>query len=136
VVVRFTSTEPGGVVSPDSDILLTFSEAMDEDLVVVTLSANASGPVPCDLEWTGDGLDLRVSPRGTLPRDSHYVLQVHGRDLVGNDLDFKGTVFSTPESQTDEWDAVLPGDSGVTLLLLVSVILVVVVLTYAYLRRR
>jgi hypothetical protein len=64
------------------------------------------------------------------------VLQVEGEDLVGNDLDFKGMVFSTPETEVDDWDAVLPDGSRTALLVLVVVILAVVALAYVYLRRR
>ncbi|MCK5253761.1 MAG: hypothetical protein KAQ96_12465, partial [Thermoplasmata archaeon] len=69
-------------------------------------------------------------PEGSLPRGSHFVLQVSGEDMVGNQLDFPGVIFSTPEAESDDWDAVLPGDSS--LLLLVVAILVVGVIMMAY----
>ncbi len=136
VTVRFTRTEPGGVVNPASDIELTFSEMMEGGTVVVVLSADASGPIECDLDWTEDGMDLTVSPRGALPMGSHFVLQVQGKDMVGNDLDFKGVVFSTPETESDDWDAVLPGDPGAGLTILLLVLVLAIGLAYLATRGR
>jgi hypothetical protein len=136
VAVAFTKTEPGGIVRGDSSIRLDFSEPMDQDTVQVVLMDNSSGIVECDVEWTENGTILEVDPKGALPRGSHFVLQVSGQDMVGNPLDFRGVVFSTPEAEDDDWDAVLPGDSGFVLLLMFLVIVAVFALAYGVARRR
>lgn len=134
--VTFTSTRPGGVVEEDSDIVLIFSEPMATGTVGVVLMDNSTGTVECDLEWRGDGDELLVSPKGSLARGSHFVLQISGEDLVGNQLDFRGAVFSTPAVEDDDWDAVLTGDSRILLLVLALVIVAVFVLAFGVARRR
>ena len=130
VSVSFTRTRPGGVVLGESAILLVFSEPMVTGSVGVVLMDNSSGIVDCALEWTVSGTELQVDPEGSLQRGSHFVLQVSGEDMVGSQLDFPGVIFSTPEAESDDWDAVLPGDSS--LLLLVVAILVVGIIMMAY----
>jgi len=136
VSVSFTKTRPGGVVSGDSAIELVFSEPMVEGSVGVVLMDNSSGVVECDLDWTVNGTELLVDPMGSLPRGSHFVLQVSGEDSVGNQLEFRGVVFSTPEAETDDWDAVLPGNSRVVLLALALVVVAVFVLAFGVARRK
>jgi hypothetical protein len=136
VSVSFTKTRPGGVVMGDSSISLVFSEPMVPDTVTVVLMDNSSGVVECDLEWTLNGTELQVDPKGSLPRGSHFVLQVSGEDGVGNQLQFRGMVFGTPAVEGDDWDAVLPGDSRVVLLILALVILAVFIMAFGLARKR
>ncbi len=136
VVVSFTQTRPGGVVDGDSAIELEFSEPMVPVTVSVVLMDDSTGVVDCDLEWTVNGTVLRVDPTGSLPRGSHFVLQVTGEDAAGNQLDFQGTVFSTPEAEDDDWDAVLPGSSRFLLVVLVLVIVVVLAIALGYTKGR
>lgn len=133
--VSFTRTRPGGVVAEDSSITLTFSEPMVPGTVTVVLLENSTGVIECDLEWTDGQQELRVDPRGSLPRGSHFVLQVTGEDTVGNPLEFRGIVFSTPEAEGDDWDTVLPGDSGFVILILVLVIVAVFAIALGLARR-
>ncbi|UCC92727.1 MAG: C39 family peptidase [Thermoplasmata archaeon] len=134
--VEFTSTRPGGIVAGDTDIILTFSEEMTETSVGVVLMDNSSGVMDCMLEWTENGTRLVVDPERSLPRGSHFVLQVSGEDRVGNELDFPGVLFSTPEAEEDDWDAVLPGDSRFVLLILALVIVAVFVMAFGMARRK
>ncbi len=136
VSVTFTSTRPGGVVAGDSHIVLGFSEPMATGTVEVVLMDNSTGVVECDLEWSGDGNELLVAPRDPLSRGSHFVLQVSGEDLVGNPLDFRGVVFSTPGDESDDWNAVLGGDSPVMFLVLALVIVVVIAVAIGLARSR
>jgi hypothetical protein len=136
VTVTFTSTRPGGVVAGDSDILLEFSEPMDVDTVTVVLTDNSTGVLECDLEWSGEGDELMVGPKAPLPRGSHFVLQVSGEDLVGNQLDFRGVVFSTPEVEGDDWNGVISGDSPVLLLVVALVIVLVFAVAFGLTRRQ
>jgi hypothetical protein len=133
--VTFTLMKPGGVVDGGSAIVLTFSEEMDEGSVRVVLMDNSSGLIDCDLSWNEAGRELLVAPQGTLPRGSHFVLQVQGKDLVGNDLEFGGVIFSTPDAE-DDWDMALPEDSTVLVLILVLVLAAVVALGYGLVKRR
>ncbi len=133
--VAFTKMKPGGVVDGGSAIVLTFSEEMDEASIGVVLMDNSSGLIDCDLSWNEAGRELLVTPRGTLSRGSHFVLQVQGKDLVGNDLDFRGVIFSTPDAE-DDWDMTLPEDSAMLLLMLVFVLAGVVALGYGLVKRR
>jgi hypothetical protein len=136
VDVEFTETRPGGIVLGDTVIVLTFSEKMKEPSVGVVLMDDSSGVVDCTLEWTENGTELRVDPGGSLPRGSHFVLQVSGEDQVGNQLDFRGVVFNTPAAEDDDWNAVLPEDSRFLLLVLGLVISAVFVLAFGVARRR
>lgn len=136
VSVSFTETRPGGVVAGDSAIELEFSEPMVTDTVSVVLLDEDTGMVECYLEWTVNGTVLMVDPAGSLPRGSHFVLQVTGEDAVGNQLDFQGTVFSTPQAEDDDWDTVLPGNSRVLLVVLVLVIVVVLAIALGYTKGR
>ena len=136
VSLRFTSTRPGGVVMGDSTIVLEFSEPMATGTVNVVLMENSTGMVECELEWRGNGTELEVDPEGSLPRGSHFVLQVTGEDTVGNPLEFRGAVFSTPAVEEDDWDAVLPGDSRFVLLIMAMVIIAVFLLAFGVAKRR
>jgi len=136
VALSFTKTRPGGVVAGDSAIEMVFSEPMVQASVGVVLMDNSSGVVECDLVWTVNGTELLVDPKGSLPRGSHFVLQVSGEDTVGNQLEFRGMVFSTPEAEDDDWDAVLPGNSKIVLLVLALVIATVFILAFAVARRK
>ncbi|NIP36425.1 MAG: hypothetical protein GWN97_21250, partial [Thermoplasmata archaeon] len=100
------------------------------------LLENSTGLMECDLEWMGNGTQLEVDPRGSLPRGSHFVLQVTGEDTAGNALEFRGAVFSTPAAEDDDWDAVLPGDSGLVLMVLALVVVAVFLLALGVARRR
>ncbi len=133
--VTFTVMKPGGVVDGGSAIVVTFSEAMDEASIGVVLMDNSSGLIDCELRWTEAGRELLVTPQGTLSRGSHFVLQVQGKDLVGNDLDFRGVIFSTPDAE-DDWDMTLTEDSAVLLMVLVLVLAGVVALGYGLVKRR
>jgi hypothetical protein len=136
VVVSFTQTRPGGVVDGGSAIELEFSEPMVPGTVSVILMDESTGVVDCDVEWKVNGTVLRVDPTGSLPRGSHFVLQVTGEDAAGNQLDFQGTVFSTPEAENEDWDAVLPGNSRFLLVVLVLVIVVVMAIALGYTKGR
>jgi len=133
--VIFTSMKPGGVVDGGSAIVVTFSEEMDEASIGVVLMDNSSGLIDCELVWNQAGKELLVTPEGTLSRGSHFVLQIQGEDLVGNDLEFGGVIFSTPDAE-DDWDMALPEDSAVFLLILVLVLAAVVALGYGLVKRR
>lgn len=136
VTVSFTRTRPGGVVLGDSELVLTFSEAMDASSVEVLLMDNSSGMLDCDLEWSGNGTVLTVDPVGDLPRGSHFVFTVSGGDLVGNQLDFRGVLFSTPEAERDDWETVLPGGSSLVLLLVVLLLVAAIIGGYAVRSRK
>jgi len=136
VSVSFTRTRPGGVVLGESSILLVFSEPMATGSVGVVLMDNSSGVVACAVEWTVNGTELQVDPKGSFPRGSHFVLQVSGQDTVGNQLDFPGVIFSTPEAEGDDWDAVLPGDSNLLLLLVAMLLVGVVMMAYGMARKK
>lgn len=136
VMVEFTKTRPGGIVLGDTDMVLTFTEEMDEDSVGVVLMDNSSGVVECSLEWEENGTRLVVNPEGSLPRGSHFVLQVSGEDRVGNQLEFRGLLFSTPEAEEDDWNAVLPGDTSILLLILGLLIIAVFLAAFGMARRR
>jgi len=133
--VAFTKMKPGGVVDGGSAIVLTFSEEMDVSSMGVVLMDNSSGLIDCDMSWNEDGRELLVTPKWDLPRGSHFVLQVQGKDLVGNDLDFQGVIFSTPDAE-DDWEMTLPKDSVALLLILVLVLAGVIALGYGLVRRR
>lgn len=120
----------------DSELVLTFSEPMDAASVEVLLMDNSSGLMECHLAWSGDGKMLTVDPEGVLPRGSHFVLTVSGEDLVGNPLEFRGVLFSTPEGETEDWDTVLPGGPRTLLLLLVLLVVAVAIGAYAARSRR
>ena len=124
------------MVLGDTHIVLTFSEEMGKETVGVVLMDNSSGVVDCSLEWEENGTRLVVDPEGSLPRGSHFVLQVSGEDRVGNQLDFRGLLFSTPETEEDDWNAVLPGDSSFILLILTLLIIAVFAAAFGVARRR
>jgi hypothetical protein len=124
------------VVLGESAILLVFSEPMATGSVGVVLMDNSSGVVDCAVEWTVNGTELQVDPKGSLPRGSHFVLQVSGQDTVGNQLDFPGVIFSTPEAESDDWDAVLPGDSSLLLIVVAMLLVGVAMMAYGMARKK
>ena len=136
VSVTFTDTRPGGVVLGNSSLVLEFSEPVVPETLSVLLADNATGVVECEITWTANGTRLVMDPAGSLPRGSHLVLQVTGEDRVGNPLDFRGLVFSTPEAEGDDWSGVIPRDTGPLLLVLLLVVIAVFALATGVARRR
>ncbi len=134
--VTFTRLVPGGVVHESTSILVTFSEPMDMSSVEVLLLDNSSGVVECALEWSGQGTVLNITPVRPLPRERSFTLSVQGRDPIGNELEPFGTVFSTPESEGDDWELHITGDTAVLLLVLILSIATIIALSYGLAKRR
>jgi hypothetical protein len=134
--ISFTRLETGGVVAVDTSVTLTFSERMDTSSVEVLLLDNGSGKVDCELNWSQDGTVLGITPVKDLPKDTSFTLTVQGTDLIGNELDLRTVVFSTPEAEGDDWDLQITGDTAVLLLLLVLVLAATSALGYGLVRRR
>ena len=85
------ATPSGNNIAVDSLVVVTFSEAMKESSLTITVSGGVTGGIA----WVGNVATF--SPSADLSYDTMYVVIVQGTDLAGNHLASYGWTFNTTD---------------------------------------